>query len=191
MPLDQHRTSTIRVLLVDDDPGFTDVLRRRLTRRGLSVHTAADGGEAFAMVEAGHFHVVVLDVGLPDVDGMQLLKAIKRRSGSIEVIVLTGGHTGPLESLRAGAFDLFPQARRGGRAGRTNHGRRAGRGRSKARNRVTENDMWIFLSALQVALELRRTCRRCGARRVVAPRLRDHAVACPRCGGKMPAPPRR
>lgn len=107
MPDPEHHTNGIRVLLVDDDPGFTDVLRRRLARRGLAVRTASDGGEAFATIEAVPFDVVVLDVGLPDVDGLQLLRAIKRRSRAIEVIVLTGGGTGTLESFRAGAFDLF------------------------------------------------------------------------------------
>ncbi|MBG0790024.1 MAG: response regulator [Desulfovibrionaceae bacterium] len=106
-----HRNGTqadaIRVLLVDDDYDFTNVLRKRLARRGFSVRTAADGGEAFAMVESEPFDVVVLDVGLPDVNGMQLLKAIKRQSRTIEFIVLTGGRTGCLESFRAGAFDLF------------------------------------------------------------------------------------
>jgi DNA-binding response OmpR family regulator len=107
MSAPEQRTIPVRVLLVDDDQGFTDVLRRRLVRRGLTVRTAGDGGEAFSMIEAEPFDVVVLDVGLPDVDGMQLLRAIKRCSRSIEVIVLTGGNTGTLESFRAGAFDLF------------------------------------------------------------------------------------
>lgn len=98
---------TIRVLLVDDNPGFTDVLKRRLSRRGLNVRTAVDGGEAFTLVETEPFDVVVLDIGLPDVNGMQLIKAIKRPGRSVEVIILTGGPTGPLESFRAGAFDLF------------------------------------------------------------------------------------
>jgi DNA-binding response OmpR family regulator len=107
MSAPHQRTGPVRVLLVDDDPDFTNVLRRRLVRRGLAVRTARDGGEAFSMIEVEPFDVVVLDVGLPDVDGMQLLRAIKRCSRSIEVIVLTGGHTGTLESIRAGAFDLF------------------------------------------------------------------------------------
>lgn len=107
MPRIERRENTIRVLLVDDDPDFADVLRKRLAKRGLTVRLAADGGEAFTMIETAPFDVVVLDVGLPDVNGVQLLKAIKRRSRSLEVIVLTGGDTGSLESLRAGAFDLF------------------------------------------------------------------------------------
>lgn len=107
MPKSEHRTKPIRVLLVDDDPVFTNILRKRLVRRGLAVRTAADGGEAYTMIEDEPFDVVVLDVGLPDVDGMQLLRAIKRRSRNIEVIVLTGGATGSLESFRAGAFDLI------------------------------------------------------------------------------------
>ena len=99
--------NSIRVLLVDDDLNFTSVLSKRLARRGLIVRTAADGGEAFTMIEKEIFDVVVLDVGLPDVNGMQLLKAIKRQPRPIEIIVLTGGDTGSLESFRAGAFDLF------------------------------------------------------------------------------------
>ena len=112
----------VRVLLVDDDADFTAVLRKRLARRGLSVRTAADGGEAFSMVEAGPFDVVVLDVGLPDVSGMQLLKAIKRQSRTIEVILLTGGRTGSLESYRAGAYDLFHKPAGADVPGRPHHG---------------------------------------------------------------------
>ena len=107
MPRDTTKANAIRVLLVDDDADFTNVLRKRLARRGLLVRTAADGGEAFSMIESEPFDVVVLDVGLPDVNGMQLLKAIKRQSRAIEIIVLTGGGTGSLESYRAGAYDLF------------------------------------------------------------------------------------
>lgn len=103
----EHHIHPVRVLLVDDDPGFTDVLRKRLARHGLDVRAAGDGGEAFALIEATPFDVAVLDVGLPDVNGMQLLRAMKRKRPSTEIIVLTGGDTGELESFRAGAFDLL------------------------------------------------------------------------------------
>lgn len=107
MQRDIHENGSIRVLLVDDEQDFTDVLSKRLTRRGLAVRTACDGGEAFSMIERESYDVVVLDVGLPDVSGMQLLKAIKLCSSATEVIMLTGGDTGSLESCMAGAYDLL------------------------------------------------------------------------------------
>lgn len=104
----------IRVLLVDDEMDYTAVLSKRLSRQGLAVCTACDGGEAFSMIEHRPYDVVVLDVGLPDINGMQLLKAIKKRSDSIEVIMLTGSASGDntMKSWRAGAFDFLSKPAR-------------------------------------------------------------------------------
>lgn len=100
---------SIRVLLVDDEMDYTAVLSKRLSRQGLNVCTANDGGEAFSMIERNPYDVVVLDIGLPDVNGMQLLKAIKKRLSSIEVIMLSGVQTSAntIKSWRAGAFDFL------------------------------------------------------------------------------------
>lgn len=100
---------TIRVLLVDDEVEFSDVVSKRLARRGLEVSVAADGPEAYSALEAGGYDVVVLDVKLPGVDGVQILKAIKKRFRRVEVILYTGACDMKMaaRSMAAGAFDLL------------------------------------------------------------------------------------
>ena len=68
-----------RVLVVDDDDGIVDSLRRGLELEGYSVVTAADGTEALRAVEAGRLDAVVLDVGLPDLNGR--IVAARMRAG--------------------------------------------------------------------------------------------------------------
>lgn len=100
---------SIRVLLVDDEAPFTSVLAKRLTRRGLSVCTASDSGEAYTLLETGAYDVLVLDMQMPGVDGLQLFKAIRQRFGAVEVIFLSGksGMEDMVQSFNAGAFDYL------------------------------------------------------------------------------------
>lgn len=100
---------TIRVLLVDDEDGFISALSKRLTRRGMSVSTASGGEEAMALLETDPFDVMVLDVKMPRMGGMQVLSMVKGRHPGVEVILLTG-HADmncALDALSAGAFDFL------------------------------------------------------------------------------------
>lgn len=99
----------IRVLLVDDEQGFTSTLSKRLVRQGMLVSTAMDASEAFELLATVTFDVVVLDVQMPGVDGLQTLKAIKKNFHGVEVIMLTGAGTISQEifSQGAGAFDFL------------------------------------------------------------------------------------
>ncbi|ADU62027.1 MAG: response regulator [Pseudodesulfovibrio sp.] len=99
----------IRVLLVDDEDGFIAALSKRLDRRGMSVSTASGGEEAMALLETESYDVMVLDVKMPRMDGMQVLSMVKSRHPALEVILLTG-HADmncALEALSAGAFDFL------------------------------------------------------------------------------------
>lgn len=82
--------SCIKVLLVDDEVGFTGSLNKVLSNRGFDVKEAKDGLIALSMIGGEHFDVVVLDINMPGMDGIQLFREISRLKTETRVIVLTG-----------------------------------------------------------------------------------------------------
>ena len=99
--------SAASLLLVDDDSAFRHVMSGELRRLGHEVAVAASGEEAIAHMERQDPEVVLLDLRLPGVDGLEVLKAIRVRSPQAEVIMLTGHGSidTAIESIRDGAFD--------------------------------------------------------------------------------------
>ncbi|MBZ2170725.1 response regulator [Nitratidesulfovibrio sp. SRB-5] len=101
--------SLLPLLLVDDEEGIRTVLALLLADMGCAVRTAASGAEALAMVRADPPAVVLTDVRMPGMDGMDLLRAVKAEFPAVEVLVLTGH--GDMElavsSLRFGAGDFL------------------------------------------------------------------------------------
>ncbi|MDG6107059.1 response regulator transcription factor [Dactylosporangium aurantiacum] len=95
-----------RVLVVDDEPQILRALRINLQARRYDVVAAADGTQAIAAVEAEHPDVVVLDLGLPDIDGVHVIRA-PRAWTPVPVIVLSGrrSSTDKIDALDAGADD--------------------------------------------------------------------------------------
>ncbi|MBM9468252.1 response regulator [Nakamurella leprariae] len=95
-----------RVLVVDDEPQLLRTMRIHLSARGLRVTTAADGHTALAAVRETDPEVVVLDLGLPDLDGTEVLEAI-RLTSSVPVIVLSARaeSADKVGALDAGADD--------------------------------------------------------------------------------------
>lgn len=85
--------SEIKVLLVDDEIEFTTGLRRVLSSRGFNVKEAKNGLVALSLIGEEHFDVVVLDVKMPGMDGIQVLAEIKRISSDVPVILLTGHYS--------------------------------------------------------------------------------------------------
>jgi two-component system, OmpR family, response regulator len=81
---------TISVLLVDDEVEFTASLRRVLSRRGFDVEVANNGLSALPLVAEKGFDVVVLDIKMPGMDGLQAFHEIKRLAPRTQVIMLTG-----------------------------------------------------------------------------------------------------
>jgi DNA-binding response OmpR family regulator len=78
-----------RILVVDDDPEVRLLLRRTLERRGFVVQEASDGQQALDAEAAGAIDLIVLDLTLPAVDGLEVLRRVRIR-GSLPVILLTG-----------------------------------------------------------------------------------------------------
>jgi CheY-like chemotaxis protein len=95
-----------KVLLVDDEKEFVHTLSERLTTRNLESAIAYDGEQALAMVEKDAPEVMVLDLKMPGIDGLEVLRRVKRQSPATEVIILTGHGSEAEESLaeELGAF---------------------------------------------------------------------------------------
>lgn len=97
------------VLLVDDELEFLETLMKRLKKRNLEVQGAKSGDEALSMLAEGMVDVVVLDVKMPGMDGIETLRAIKKLYPLVEVIMLTG-HANmevAIEGMELGAFDYL------------------------------------------------------------------------------------
>jgi len=100
---------TFRVLLVDDEREFVSTLAERLEIRGLTVSVAFDGQEAMKVLEEKAFDVIVLDVRMPGLSDLEILKRMKTHRPDIPVILLTG-HSATrdgIEGMRLGAFDYL------------------------------------------------------------------------------------
>jgi len=99
----------ISVLLVDDEEDFVATLAKRLALRRFGVVTATTADQAFTILDETPIDVVVLDVRMPDTDGIAATKAIKGAHPLVEVILLTGHASieASLEGMEMGAFDYL------------------------------------------------------------------------------------
>ncbi|EPR37408.1 response regulator receiver modulated metal dependent phosphohydrolase [Desulfovibrio sp. X2] len=98
-----------RILLVDDEPALVEVCREALADRGHEVLTAGNGRRALPILETGGIDCAVLDMRMPEMGGMDLLREIKRREIDVEVIFLTGYGCieNAVECLQLGAVDYM------------------------------------------------------------------------------------
>ena len=80
----------IKVLLVDDEQGFADVIAKRMSKRNISVTKTYCGAEALRALRKSDFDVVVLDLKMEDMDGIEVLKILKNMDPDLSVIMLTG-----------------------------------------------------------------------------------------------------
>ena len=95
-------------VVIEDDVDIRNLLEGVLTQAGFEVHTAADGREGVEIVRHNQANVVTLDVGLPDIDGFEVLRRIRNFSDAY-VVMLTGRTEEPdlLSALNAGADDYI------------------------------------------------------------------------------------
>ena len=80
-----------KILVVDDEPEFRDVLAANLGRLGYAVTLAADGREASVAIAASHFDLVITDLLMPDKEGLELIQELRRDNGSTRIIAMSGG----------------------------------------------------------------------------------------------------
>jgi DNA-binding NtrC family response regulator len=97
-----------KVLLVDDEEEFLDVLGERMQMRGMEVKTSASAMQALETLEQESFDVIILDLMMPEMDGLEALKRIKHNRPELQVILLTGHGTieKGVEAMRLGAMDF-------------------------------------------------------------------------------------
>ncbi|CCH47930.1 response regulator [Pseudodesulfovibrio piezophilus] len=100
---------SIRVLIVDDEIGFTEVLHKRLAKRGLTVTSATSGSQAIRTLRLHDFDVAILDLKMEDMDGIEVLQIFKKMVPEMPVIMLTGhgSEKAAKEGLKAGAYDYL------------------------------------------------------------------------------------
>jgi DNA-binding NtrC family response regulator len=103
------KLSEFNVLLVDDEPEFLETLVKRLRKRKLNATGARSGEEALEVMRTEPVDVVVLDVKMPGMDGIETLREIKKIRPLVEVIMLTG-HANmevAITGMELGAFDYL------------------------------------------------------------------------------------
>jgi two-component system, OmpR family, response regulator MprA len=101
----------MRVLVVDDDADVRDSLRRSLTFEGYQVTTAADGRRALESIGADRPDVVVLDLQMPGIDGLETCRRLRTQGDAVPVLMLTArdGTRDRVTGLDAGADDYLPK----------------------------------------------------------------------------------
>ena len=99
----------VKIMLVDDEERFLATTQKLLTKKGYDAITAPSGSRALELLAQKPVHVVILDVKMPGMDGIETLKAIKKQYPMIEVIMLTGHATveSAIDGLKSGASDYL------------------------------------------------------------------------------------
>ncbi len=98
-----------RILIVDDEDGMRRLLSRVLTREGYETSAVGSGAEALRLVASERFDLVVTDIKMPEMDGLQLLAELKEYEPSLPIIVITAYGTieNAVQALRSGAYDYI------------------------------------------------------------------------------------
>lgn len=98
-----------KLLLVDDEPEILTLFSKVLAKKGYAVSTASNGLEALKKLRVDQYSIVITDLKMPVMDGMELLKRVKKDYPDIEVLVLTGFGTieSAVEAMKKGAFGYF------------------------------------------------------------------------------------
>jgi len=98
-----------RILVADDEPSIRDLLHTVLTRRGYEVVTATNGRHALTSFREDRPNLTILDLNMPDKDGLEVLREIRELDQAAPVIILTGMGTDDLEiqARRLGATDFL------------------------------------------------------------------------------------
>ncbi|HUO83607.1 MAG TPA: response regulator, partial [Thermoanaerobaculia bacterium] len=101
----------MRILIIDDEEVLRDVLETVLRREGFEVMSAASGEEGLACLDEGDVDLVILDVMLPGMSGMETLRSIKDSDPQLPVIIVTAYSSidGAIDAMRQGAFHYIPK----------------------------------------------------------------------------------
>ncbi|MCS7281025.1 MAG: sigma-54 dependent transcriptional regulator [Desulfobacterota bacterium] len=99
----------IKVLIADDEKSLVDVYKKKLSKEGMQVFTATTGKDAISIMKNESLDVALLDIKLPDIDGIELLKTFKSLQPTSEAIILTGFGSveTAVKSMKLGAYDYL------------------------------------------------------------------------------------
>ncbi len=100
---------TEKILLIDDEEDFLTVMSERMKARNMQVSTASSAKEGLAKAASGGYDAVILDLMMPEMDGIAALKILKEKNPDLAVILLTGHATikQGIEAMKLGALDLL------------------------------------------------------------------------------------
>jgi DNA-binding response OmpR family regulator len=99
----------MRILVIEDEPRMMELLRQGLQENGCAVMTASDGTTGLEITAACEFDVIVLDIGLPDIDGYQVVRTLQQRNHTARVLMLTARDSEDdiIRGLNLGADDYL------------------------------------------------------------------------------------
>jgi DNA-binding response OmpR family regulator len=99
----------VRILIVDDDAGIADILRDLVSREGRFVHVCYDGLKALAELQAKPYDLLILDLFIPGVEGLEVFKYAKQVNSEVLVIIITGFATleTAIAAIKEGAYDYI------------------------------------------------------------------------------------
>jgi len=103
--------ATSRILVIDDEARIRDACRLVLSEQGFDVETAADGDKGLALIQDAHFDIILVDLMMPGLSGMEVLSSVRENHPDTIVIVITGYATleHSIEAMKKGAFDFIPK----------------------------------------------------------------------------------
>ena len=106
--MEEIRPKKYRVLVVDDSKPILDLLADAFANTDYEVKTVNDPVIAYQMIEDGHYNLVVSDIEMPEINGIELLRKIKKHNGLIQVIIMTSYTTlnNTLNTFMSGAADM-------------------------------------------------------------------------------------
>jgi len=98
-----------KVLLVDDEVDFLETLSERMRVRDMDVTTSASPLDAIKKVQEKDYDAIIMDLKMPQMDGLQLLKVLKEKNPDLQIILLTGHATVEkgIEAMKLGATDFL------------------------------------------------------------------------------------
>ncbi len=109
--MDLKTDKNIRILVIDDDQQLADMLVEFLVKQGYQAFAAYNGREGMVQFEQGDFQLVILDLKLPDMDGLEVLESIKAVDSRAVVLIITGYGTieSSVTAVKKGAYDFIPK----------------------------------------------------------------------------------
>jgi DNA-binding response OmpR family regulator len=107
-PVVAHGHVSRRILIAEDEPRIAELLEKGLRANGFTTVHSADGRETLGLADGGEFDLLILDIGLPGLDGFDVLVDLRSRGRTLPVIVLTGRRDRDVgEFLAEGADDYL------------------------------------------------------------------------------------